>query len=49
MNTSYIHELSDTEKREKETLLDTFYPSQADLWKYEKKYVFFEGYVKYLR
>lgn len=49
MNVSYLHELSDETKNSKEAALNSIYPSQSDLWKYEKKYVFFEGRVKYLR
>ena len=33
---------------EKEKLLNKVYPSQKDLWKYEKKYVLFEGYCKWI-
>jgi len=45
MNTPYIHEVTDTYK---ETLLDFVYPSQKDLWKYEKKFILFEGRCKWL-
>lgn len=49
MNTPYLHELGDIHKKRKENILNAVYPSQADLWKYEKKYIFFEGRIKYLR
>ena len=47
MNTQYIHELKD-EATKKEELLNEIYPSQSDLWKYEKKFVLFEGRCKWL-
>lgn len=46
MNAPYIHEVDDS--KEKENLLNSIYPSQKDLWKFEKKYVLFEGRVKWL-
>jgi len=46
MNAPYIHEIPDS--KGKEDLLNKVYPSQRDLWKYEKKYVLFEGYNKWL-
>lgn len=46
MNVPYIHECKDPVK--KETALDRIYPSQKDLWKYEKKYVLFEGRCKWI-
>jgi len=49
MNSPYIHELSNADKVRKEYLLNTAYMSQKDLWMYEKKYVFLEGRVKYMR
>jgi len=49
MNTPYLHELNEYDKTKKENLLNAVYPSQSDLWKYEKKYIFFEGRIKYLR
>jgi len=45
MNAPYIHEVTDSHK---ETLLDFVYPSQRDLWKYEKKFILFEGRCKWL-
>ena len=45
MNTPYIHEVDATKKEE---LLNEIYPSQKDLWKYEKKFVLFEGRCKWL-
>jgi len=46
MNAPYIHEVQNVAA--KEALLNTIYPSQGDLWKYEKKYVLFEGYCQWL-
>lgn len=46
MNTPYIYETKDYEK--KEELLNNVYPSQKDLWAYEKKYVIFEGRNKWI-
>ncbi len=46
MNAPYIHEVKDT--KGKELLLDKIYPSQKSLWEYEKKYILFEGYNKWL-
>ena len=45
MNVPYIHEVTD---KNKETLLNTIYPSQKSLWEYEKKYVLFEGRCKWI-
>ena len=45
MNAPYIYEVSNSSG--KESLLNTVYPSQSDLWKYEKKYVLFEGYCQW--
>ena len=45
MNAPYIHEVINVSG--KESLLNTIYPSQSDLWKYEKKYVLFEGYCQW--
>jgi len=46
MNTPYIHEVKMC--NEKERVLDKIYPSQSSLWKYEKKYILFEGRTKWL-
>lgn len=46
MTAPYIHECQDYKK--KEDLLNTVYPSQKSLWEYEKKYILFEGYVKWI-
>lgn len=46
MNTPYIHEVK--ESKRKEELLNKVYPDQADLWKYEKKYILFEGRCKWI-
>lgn len=46
MQAPYIHEVENFEK--KETILNDVYPSQANLWKYEKKYVLFEGFNKWI-
>ena len=41
MNVPWIHK---ADKDRKKFLLDFFYPSQSDLWKFEYKYFLFEGY-----
>jgi len=46
MNAPYIHEVKKPD--EKEELLNKVYPSQSSLWEYEKKYILFEGYCKWL-
>lgn len=46
MNAPYIHEAQNPGA--KEALLNTVYLSQANMWKYEKKYVLFEGYNQWL-
>ena len=46
MSTPYIHESKFSEL--KENILNSVYPSQASLWKYEKKYIIFEGYNKWI-
>ena len=46
MNAPYIHEVEKPD--EKEDLLNKVYPSQSSLWKYEKKYILFEGYCKWI-
>lgn len=45
MNTEYIQELSKEESKEKEFILNRYYPSQSSLWSVDKKYVLFEGTV----
>lgn len=47
MNTPYLFEL-DPEKSNKEEILNNVYPSQKSLWEYDKKYILFEGYIKWL-
>lgn len=47
MSAPYIHRLAD-KADEKEELLNKVYPSQKDLWKYDKKYVLFEGRCKWM-
>jgi len=42
----YIHECKVPDK--KEALLNKVYPDQKSLWEYEKKYVLFEGYCKWI-
>ncbi len=42
----YIHEVLNPDK--KEDLLNKIYPSQKRLWEYDKKYVLFEGYCKWI-
>jgi hypothetical protein len=46
MSAPYIHKSVLSEK--KEDLLNAIYSSQSDLWKYEKKYILFEGYCKWI-
>ena len=46
MQAPYIHEVKDIEG--KETLLNKIYPSQKTLWEYEKKFILFEGYCKWI-
>jgi len=46
MNAPYIHEVKNI--KEKEALLNAVYPSQSDMWKYEKKYILFEGYNQWI-
>ena len=46
MQAPYIHETN--HRHMKEELLNTVYPSQKSLWEYEKKYVLFEGYCKWI-
>lgn len=46
MNAPYIHECKDSDL--KEDLLNEIYPDQSDLWKYEKKYILFEGRCQWL-
>ena len=46
MNVPWIHEVKETTA--KEELLNKIYPSQSSLWKYEKKFVFFEGRYKWI-
>lgn len=46
MTAPYIHEVKNPQK--KEDLLNKVYPSQKSLWEYEKKYILFEGYNKWI-
>lgn len=46
MTAPYIREVQNIAG--KESLLNTVYERQRDLWKYEKKYVLFEGYCQWL-
>ena len=46
MNAPYIHECPDS--KAKEELLNKVYPSQKNLWEWEKKYILFEGYNKWI-
>ena len=46
MNTPYIYEIKNSQK--KEELLNKVYSSQKSLWEYEKKYILFEGYNKWI-
>jgi hypothetical protein len=47
-NVPYIFELNNDDIKEKEKILNNIYESQRSLWEYEKKYIFFEGYTKFL-
>lgn len=46
MNAPYCHNVINP--NEKENSLNKIYSSQNDLWKYEKKYILFEGRCKWL-
>jgi len=46
MNAPYIHEC--VPSIDKEEMLNNVYPDQSSLWKYDKKYVLFEGRCKWL-
>jgi hypothetical protein len=46
MTAPYIHEVGESENKEK--LLNDVYTSQKSLWEYEKKYILFEGYCKWI-
>ncbi|MCF8019913.1 MAG: hypothetical protein K9L62_10980 [Vallitaleaceae bacterium] len=46
MTAPYIHECAKPDK--KEELLNKIYHDQKSLWEYEKKYVLFEGYNKWI-
>jgi len=48
MNAPYKYVLDEKSIKEKEAMLNEIYPSQADLWKYEKKYILFEGFNQWL-
>lgn len=42
----YIHEVKFPD--DKENFLNMCYPGQKSLWEYEKKYILFEGYCKWI-
>lgn len=44
----YIYELSETERKQKEELLNKVYPSQKSLWSADYKYFLFEGRCKWI-
>lgn len=44
----YIQELNSIEIKGKEDLLNLVYSSQKSLWEFEKKYIIFEGYCKWI-
>jgi len=46
MQAPYCHEVDNPDA--KEDLLNKVYPSEKDLWKYEKKYVLFEGKCRWI-
>ena len=45
MNTEFTRELPPWKQKEKLSMLNTYYSSQSDLWKYDYKYWLFEGVV----
>lgn len=47
MNAPYVHKV--TSYNNKEDILSSVYKSQQDLWKYEKKYILFEGRCKWMK
>lgn len=46
MNAPYIREVEDPNM--KKEMLNSIYPSQMDLWKYDHKYFLFEGFCQWL-
>jgi len=42
----YCHEVENSVEKEK--VLNSVYPSQSDLWKYDKRYILFEGRCKWI-
>jgi hypothetical protein len=46
MNAPYIHEVENP--TEKQDVLDEYFVSQKNMWKYEHKYFLFEGYNSWL-
>jgi hypothetical protein len=46
MTAPYIHEINDL--KVKERVLSFVYPSQRSLWEYDKKYILFEGYCRWI-
>jgi hypothetical protein len=46
MNVPWKHEVKDV--LGKETMMNTVYPSQSILWLYEKKFILFEAYYKWI-
>ena len=48
MNVPYIHHLTEEHVGIKKMVLNEVYKSQVDLWKYEWKYILFEGRCKWI-
>jgi len=48
MNAPYKYVLDEKSQKEKEAMLNNIYESQSDLWKYEKKYILFEGFNQWI-
>lgn len=46
MQAPYIRKVLNSDK--KKLVMDSLYPSQSDMWKYEAKYYLFEGHCRYL-
>ncbi len=47
MNAPYIHKVKNFQEKEK--MLNEVYSSQADLWRFDKRYILFEGRVKWMK
>jgi LmbE family N-acetylglucosaminyl deacetylase len=49
MQSPFLSELPSDISSKKERILNLVYPSQKDLWRYEKKYILFESYMEEVR